>query len=310
MTASPIASQAPAPVPADQRHLIALDLDGTVLDHDFVGSTDNGGGSDGGSGFSSDGHIDPELAAAIRALHEAGHEVIVSTGRSVDATLPIVERLRIRPTWIVAANGAVTLRRDPLAHRAYRREYVEAFDPSDALVRLRTQLVTARFAVELADGGFLYTEPIPAGTLPSKQRQVPFEQLLGVQASRVVVVSPDHRLEEFLDAVRSVGLTHVSYAVGSTAWLDIAPDGVTKASALEVLAERLGIDASRFFAAGDGRNDIAMLKWAGRRGDAVAMGQAVPEVQAAASRVTGTIEENGLLTALRDRFPAVLMPRC
>ncbi|WP_449280869.1 HAD family hydrolase [Leucobacter sp.] len=279
-------------VPAEQRHLIALDLDGTVLHHGFTGAGDD----------PESGHIDPELGDAIRALHDAGHEVVIATGRSVDATLPIVEKLRIRPEWVVAANGAVTLRRDPLAHRAYRREYVEAFDPSDALVKIRTQLVSARFAVELADGGFLYTDTIPTGTLPARQRRVRFEELLGVQASRVVVVSPDHRLEEFLDAVETLGLTHVSYAVGSTSWLDIAPDGVTKASALEVIAEKVGIDDSRIFAAGDGRNDIDMLRWAARRGDSVAMGQAVPEVQAAAGRVTGTIEEVGLLTALRERF--------
>ena len=283
-------------IPAAERHLVALDIDGTVLSHGFgEGAGDDADG----------GHIDPELADAILALHEMGHEVVIATGRSVDATLPIVERLGIRPEWVVSANGAVTLRRDPLAHRAYRREFVEAFDPSDALRKIRTQLVTARFAVELADGGFLYTDDIPTGTLPARQRRVPFEQLLGVQASRVVVVSPDHRLEEFLDVVSTLGLTHVSYAVGSTSWLDIAPHGVTKASALEVVASHLGIDGSRVFAAGDGRNDIEMLQWAAKRGDAVAMGQAVDDVRAVASRVTGTIDEGGLLTALRDRFPVL-----
>ena len=280
----------------EDRHLIALDLDGTVLDNGVRGVGDD----------AVSGYIHPELGAAIRALHEAGHEVVVATGRSVDATLPVVELLGIRPEWVIACNGAVTLQRDPLAPRAYRREFVEAFDPSDALVKIRTQLVTARFAVELADGGFLYTEPIPAGTLPERQRRVPFEELLGVQATRVVVVSPDHRLEEFLDAVESLGLTHVSYAVGHTSWLDIAPDGVTKASALEVVSAKLGIDRSRVFAAGDGRNDLDMLRWAGRHGDAVAMGQAVAEVREAASRVTGRVDENGLLAALQDRFPALL----
>lgn len=282
-------------VAPDNRHIIALDLDGTVLDHDFRSSSDP-----------SDGYISEELADAIRTLHEAGHEVIIATGRSVDATLPIVERLRIRPDWVIAANGAVTLRRDPLGDRGYRREYVEAFDPSDALRRLRTRLVTARYAVELASGGFLYTEPIPAGTLPSRQRQVPFEELLGVQASRVVVVSPDHQLEEFLDIVESLGLTHVSYAVGTTSWLDIAPDGVTKASALEVLAARLDIDRSRVFAAGDGHNDLQMLEWAGRNGDSVAMGQASDVVKAAARRVTASVGDDGLLLALRERFSELL----
>ncbi|MFT4232684.1 MAG: HAD family hydrolase [Leucobacter sp.] len=283
-------------MPAAERHLIALDLDGTVLLH----------GADVPDDEFHIGYIDPELGDAIRTLHETGHEVVIATGRSVDATLPVVERLGIRPEWVVAANGAVTLHRDPLSHRAYCREVVEAFDPSEALVKIRTQLLTARFAVELADGSFLYTDAIPTGTLPEQQRRVAFEDLLGVQASRVVVFSPDHRLEEFLDAVETLGLTHVSYAVGSTSWLDIAPDGVTKASALEVVATKLGIDRTRVFAAGDGRNDIDMLRWAAHLGDSVAMGQAVPEVQGVASRVTGTVEEVGLLTALRERFPELL----
>lgn len=293
-------------VPRAERHLIALDLDGTVIDNDFtevITGNDDAGANEGHSVV---GHIDPELAAAIRTLHEAGHEVVVATGRSVDATLPVVEALGIRPTWVVCANGAVTLKRDPLAPRAYRREYVEAFDPSDALRRIRTHLVTARYAVELAEGGFLYTEEIPAGTLPERQRKVTFEELMGVQATRVVVVSPDHHLEDFLEIAGSMGLNNVSYSVGYSTWLDIAPLGVTKASALEVVASRLEIGRSRVFAAGDGRNDLDMLEWVAEFGDAVAMGQAVDEVKLAASRVTLPVDENGLLLALRDRFPALL----
>lgn len=280
-------------VAPSERHIIALDLDGTVLEHRE-------------DAMDRDGVIDAELGDAIRTLHEAGHELVIATGRSVDATLPIVERLRIRPEWVIAANGAITLKRDPLATRAYRQEYVEAFDPSDALLRIRRQLTGAHFAVELAEGGFLYTKEIASGTLPAKKRKVAFEDLLGVQATRVVVVSPDHLLEEFLDMVDTIGLTHVSYAVGRTAWLDIAPGGVTKASALEVLSQRLDIPRKRVFAAGDGRNDIQMLEWAARGGDSVAMGQAPVDVIEVAGRVTGAVEHNGLLTALRDRFPQIL----
>lgn len=296
MAAAQARKSSAARVSTAERHLIALDIDGTIMDH---GALASGDGPDGG-------HIDPALAEAIRTLHRVGHEVVIATGRSTDSTLPVVEHLRIRPDWVVSANGAVTLKRDPLATRAYRREYVEAFDPTDALQRIRNHLVKAHYAVELADGGFLYTDEIPSGTLPSAQRQVTFDELLGVQASRVVVVSPDYRLEEFLQVVETMGLTSVSYAVGRTAWLDIAPHGVTKASALETIAGRLDIDDTRIFAAGDGHNDLDMLRWAGRAGDSVAMGQAAPEVRAAARRVTGTIDEIGLLSALRERFPEVL----
>ncbi|WP_025105334.1 HAD family hydrolase [Microbacterium paraoxydans] len=278
------------------RHIVALDLDGTVLRHGFTGAGDDAAGS----------IIDAPLAEAIRTIDAAGHEVVVATGRSTDATLPIVEELRIRPTWVIAANGAVTLKRDPLASRAYRREHVEAFDPAEALLKIRPQLATAHFSVELADGGFLYTKPIPAGTLPANQRQVAFEELLGVQAARVIVFSPDHRVEEFLSAIDALGLTHVSYSVGHTAWLDISPHGVTKASALEVVRTKLGVKPTNVFAAGDGRNDIDMLQWAGRLGQSVAMGQAAPEVKASATKVTASVEEGGLLLALQERFPDLL----
>jgi len=281
---------------AEDRHLIALDIDGTVMpfgtrteEGDYVPATP-----------------DAELAEAIRVLHRAGHEVILSTGRSVEATLDVVEQLRIHPEWVVSCNGAVTLKRDPLASRAYRRHNVEAFDPTELLLRIRRHLVSAMYGIETADGEFLYTERIPSETIPRRQRQVKFEDLLGVQTSRVLVVSPDHVLQDFLEIAQTLGLNRVSYAVGLTTWFDIAPTGVTKASALESLRARLGIDSTRVFAAGDGENDLQMLRWAGRLGDAVAMGQAEPSVIAAARRVTGTVYENGLLTALRDRFPQLL----
>ena len=278
------------------RHLIALDIDGTLMP---FGTRDD-------AGQYVPATPDPAVADAIRALAYAGHEIVLSTGRSVEATLDVAEQLRIRPEWIVACNGAVTLKRDPLATRAYRRHSVEAFDPTELLLRIRTHLVSAMYGIETADGEFLYTEPIPSATLPRRQRQVKFDEMLGVQTSRVLVVSPDHALQDFLEIAETIGLHRVSYAVGLTTWFDIAPTGVTKASALEVLRHRLGIDRSQVFAAGDGENDIQMLQWAGRMGDSVAMGQADEYVRGVANRVTGTVFENGLLMALRERFPELL----
>lgn len=267
------------------RHLIALDLDGTVVHRD--------------------GSFDPEVGAAIRTLHNAGHAVVIATGRAVDSTLPVVEALGIKPEWVICCNGAVTLKRDPLGDRGYRRAAVESFDVTEVLTRIRSHMLHAKYGVETADGRFLYTEEIPTGTLPNDRRLVPFEQLLGLQATRVLVVSPDHALEEFLRIVDTMGLNRVSYAIGYTAWLDIAPEGITKASALETVRQRLGVERARVFAAGDGNNDIQMLQWAGRHGDAVAMGQATDSVCAAATRVVGSIDEGGLFEALRTRFVGV-----
>jgi len=268
-----------------KKRLVALDLDGTVLHHDST--------------------IDDDLAASIREIHNAGHEVVIATGRSVDATLPIIETLNIKPTWIVCCNGAVVLKRDPLANRSYRWEFVETFHTTEVLTRIRRHLISARYAVEDDQGFFRFTEPLPDDTLGQRKAKVTFEELLGIQATRVVVVSPDHQLEEFLNIVEEMGLSHVSYAIGWTAWLDIAPDGVTKATALERVRALLGINLSDVLAVGDGRNDIEMLRWAGRYGVSVAMGQAIDIVRDAAREVTGTIQEGGLTSILNREFMAI-----
>ncbi|MCY1370125.1 Pyridoxal phosphate phosphatase YigL [compost metagenome] len=121
--------------------------------------------------------------------------------------------------------------------------------------------------------------------------------MLEATAVRVVVFSAENTPEEFNEAIEHIGLAGVTYSVGWTAWLDIAAAGVTKASALENLRTRLGFDASRTVAIGDGRNDIEMLAWASR---GVAMGQAPEEVVAAADEVTKSVYDDGAAHVLRS----------
>jgi hydroxymethylpyrimidine pyrophosphatase-like HAD family hydrolase len=129
--------------------------------------------------------------------------------------------------------------------------------------------------------------------------RVEFDELLDLEATRVVVLSPEHDTEEFLGIVERMGLHRVSYNVGWTAWLDIAPDGVNKATALERVRQALGIPRSRLLAIGDGRNDIDMLAWASEEGRGVAMGQAPPEVKEVAGELTGTELDDGAAAVLR-----------
>jgi hydroxymethylpyrimidine pyrophosphatase-like HAD family hydrolase len=120
--------------------------------------------------------------------------------------------------------------------------------------------------------------------------------------TRVVLRCPAEEPEAFLEVVDRLGLQDVTYVVGHTAWLDLAPKGVSKASALEVVRQRLGVVPEATFAVGDGRNDIEMLQWAAR---GVAMGDAPAEVQDAADLVTETFDNDGLALALARWLPAV-----
>jgi HAD superfamily hydrolase (TIGR01484 family) len=213
-------------------------------------------------------------------------------------TTPILERLGISPEYVVCANGAITLRRTAVPS-VYVREHVETFDPAEVLTTIRSHLEGARYAVEDEDGSFLFSGgEFPEGDIEARGTQVDFEELLGARATRVVVISPGHAVEDFLAVVEKMGLHRVSYNVGWTAWLDIAPDGVNKSVALERVRRLLKIPRSHVMAVGDGRNDIEMLEWASSSGRGVAMGQSPDEVVAAAGEVTGADVDDGVAQIL------------
>lgn len=262
---------------SERRLLIALDLDGTVLHED--------------------GRIDTETAEAIAGVLAAGHEVMFATGRSWEHTETVMDRLGVSSEYVVCANGALTMRRLP--DGGYERFQIETFDPEPALRRIRGHLADGRFMVELPDGSRLYTNGMSDWDL-SRAEEVDFDGLLGRAVSRIVVVSPEHSEQEFLRIVEGMGLHQVAYAIGWTAWLDIAPEGVNKAMATERVREWLGIERSDVVAVGDGRNDIELLQWAAEHGRGVAMGQAPEEVRAVAGEVTGSVDEAGLAAVLRQ----------
>ena len=260
------------------RRLIALDIDGTVLHED--------------------GALTPVVQRAMLAAVARGDEVMLATGRSAASTIPVARAVGIEPEYLVCSNGAVTLRRDASAPDGYRREFTETFDPTEVLRTISGSLTDARYAVEDADGYFRYTSRFPAAAVGDASEEVSFEGLLAVPATRVVVISPNHATEEFLGVVERMGLHRVSYAVGWTAWLDIAPDGVNKATAMERVRRLLGVPRTDVVAAGDGRNDIELLEWAAAEGIGAAMGQAPAEVRRAAGETIGSIQEDGLARLL------------
>ena len=74
-------------------------------------------------------------------------------------------------------------------------------------------------------------------------------------------------------------------------WLEIMPKGVSKASALDKIARKLGYTMENVMAFGDAENDVEMLA---KAGIGVAMGNAMDTAKAAANVVTKTNDENGI----------------
>ena len=265
--------------PLNRSTLLALDIDGTILDIN--------------------GEVPPRTRAAVVAAAQAGVQVVLATGRGIEAALPVADFLGLTRGWMVCAHGALPVRLDPKLKGTpslpggYEITNSVTFDPTTAIGRMHQVLPEAIFAVEMPGRGFLTSADFPPGELIENTTTVSLEQLSSQPVSRVIVRAPGMALADFEAAVRSAGLHAVEYAIGWTAWLDVNAAGVSKASALDALVSGLGVKHT--VAMGDGANDLEMLRWADL---SVAMGSAPARVKNATSVVTEPVWHEGAAIVL------------
>ncbi|MGV3104064.1 HAD family hydrolase [Rothia sp. 32237D007AR] len=260
------------------KYLIAIDVDGTLVNHD--------------------GAMSEGVKKAAQEVVDAGHHVVISTGRSLGATLPIVGMIGLTRGYAVSSNGAVTLSIDPAVEAGYRIIDKVTFDPSPAITLLKAKLPQASLALEAPDGTVYATDNFEDWSFGVNTVKTTRTKMAAMNSAvRVVVCSPSDTPADFKRAIYDSGLHGVNYAVGWSAWLDVAAHGVTKATALEQIRRKLHVDPRHTIAIGDGLNDKEMIHWAAR---GVAMGQAAPEVAELATDVTGSVYEDGLVPILRD----------
>ncbi len=260
--------------PAWRPRLVALDVDGTIVDRD--------------------GLLPGAVGAAIGAVVAAGVPVVLCTGRAWHGTIDLIDELGLPPGPSVCSNGAVVVTYPP-------QEIVKAitFDPRDVIDRVQHFAPGTLIAVEEIGVGYRLNDHFPGGDLTGEMIIEDLEQLSARPVTRVILRDPTRSDSDFISMARHLGLHGVTYFVGWSAWLDIAPEGVNKATALAEVAEGLGVSAADVLAFGDGRNDIEMLRWAGR---GLAIGDAPDEVKAAADDVTARFPDGGPVAELRRYF--------
>jgi HAD superfamily hydrolase (TIGR01484 family) len=270
--------------------LVALDIDGTLLipDHEL--------------GFSAEQVTEPVRDAVLAAV-DAGAHVVLASGRAPLSMAGLSDRLGLSRAvverdgdrvWGVASNGSVVFRHAPIevVHEV-------TFDASAAVRAVLHEVPSAAVAVEEHGIGYRVNRQFPPGELDGEMILTDIDHMIADPVSRVIIRDPDSTSEDFQHLAARLGLQGTNYFIGWTAWLDLAPEGVTKASGLQLVCDKLGVAAADVLAIGDGRNDIELLRWAGR---GVAMGQAPESVKAAADDVVAAVTEDGAAEELRRWF--------
>ncbi|MFC8914368.1 Cof-type HAD-IIB family hydrolase [Streptomyces sp. NPDC047821] len=262
--------------------LIATDLDGTLLRDDKS--------------------VSDRTVSALAAAEEAGIEVFFVTGRPARWMGVVSDHVQGHGLAI-CANGAAVVD----LHSGGKLLEVRPLDRETALdvVRtLRREAPGTAFAVELTTG-FHYEPDYPPFWLDPSATVAPAEKLLhedepgsGAPVLKLLAQHPELTPDGFLALARTAAGERASITRSSpSALLEISGLGVSKASTLALCCAERGISADEVVAFGDMPNDIEMLSWAGR---SYAMGNAHPDVVAAASGRTVANNDDGVARVIED----------
>lgn len=266
----------PAP-PALPIGLIALDLDGTLVDDDLI--------------------LGDRTLAAIRAARARGVAVSIVTGRMTSSALPFVRRLGLADP-IVGYQGALVRalpppERDPRLGRILAHRPLAAAASREVIAWARTlglephindleQFIVQRDDPRAEDYSTFF------GSRATVVDDL--EAWVDRPVSKVLAVSRDPLPESVLRDARSRFAGTAAVTISHPRFLEFLAPGVSKALGVRHLARRAGVPLSNVLAIGDQFNDLEMLAVVGH---GTAMPSAPAPVRAAARYVAPPLADEG-----------------
>ena len=258
---------------------IALDLDGTLTNHDKV--------------------VTPRTRQALLLAESKGAIIILASGRPTYGIVPVAECLELekRGGYILSYNGG------NIVNAKTGEKLFSQFLP-DAVIPILYKYAKEKNHALLGYAGNEIITEMPDDQYVKEEsrinkmniRQVdnlldalePHPTKLLMTGDPTDMIKAEEELVEILgekmDIFRSAPF-----------FLELVPKGIDKAQSLLRLLSKINLTPADLMAFGDGYNDLSMLKLAGV---GVAMANAAPEVRADADYVTLSNEEDGVAAAL------------
>ena len=267
--------------------VIALDLDGTLLD--------------------SDKNLSDANRAALVAAAARGVEIVPTTGRFFGG---MPESVRSLPfvRYAITINGAqvydsalsATIIREeiPLATALEIMRYLDGFDViydcyQDDWGRM-TASMQDRAADYAPDAHYLKMIRELRKPYPDLKRYL---EAQGRDVQKVMLFARDPKVRDEIGAGLRERFRNIVTATSTFNNLEVNNANAHKGLALRRFAEHLGLGIENCMAFGDGMNDFTMVRDAGI---GVAMANASPELRAVARHVTLSNDEDGVAAALRE----------
>ncbi len=259
--------------------IIALDLDGTLTNHDKV--------------------VTDATRKALAKAQDDGAVVVLASGRPTYGIMPIADCLELerRGGFILSYNGGKIV-----DCKTMETLYSQCL-PDTVLPEIHNYAQEKGYALLGYSGNEIITEspddkyvgeesrinkmPIrPVSNLLENIEKHPTKLLMTGDPTEMVKAE-----EELADILG----TRMDVFRSAPFFIELVPKGIDKARSLQRLLNRINYTPSDMIAFGDGYNDISMLRLAGM---GVAMANAAPEVRAEANYVTLSNDEDGVAAAL------------
>ncbi|SDH75719.1 hypothetical protein SAMN04487975_107179 [Planococcus glaciei] len=265
-----------------KQHLIVLDLDGTLLTDQKV--------------------ISEKTKQTLKHALEAGHQVMIATGRPYRSSEPYYKELGLT-TPIVNFNGAFVhhplnnnwgVHHTPISLDVVHEvvESMHDFNFHNIVAEVLDDVYVHHHDEKLMDI-FRFGDPsITAGDL---------RNYLKVDPTSLLIHAPYEKVGLIHDHLNEVHAEVIDHRRWGAPWhvIEIVKSGLNKAVGLDRVSKSLGISRENIIAFGDEDNDLEMIEFAGV---GVAMGNAIDPLKSIANEITLTNNEDGIAELLIDRL--------
>lgn len=259
---------------------IALDLDGTLTNHDK--------------------EVTPITRQALMKAQKDGAHIILASGRPTYGIAPIADHLEINKYdgYVLSYNGGKIVKWQT------KEEIYSNHLPNDVIPILYNYAKEKSHALLGYSGKEIITE-MPDDKYVKEESRINKMQIrkinnlmesLEPNPTKLLMTGDPSLMIKAEEELSELVGNRMDVFRSAPFFIELVPRGIDKAQSLNRLLGLIGLTPNDMIAFGDGYNDLSMLKLAGI---GVAMANAVPEVRAEADFITKSNEEDGVAFAIQ-----------
>lgn len=225
--------------------MLVLDMDDTLLTDDHK--------------------ISPKNKEMLFKAQDLGVYVVLASGRPTSAMTSFAKELKLAEnnSYMLSFNGAVItdLKADEVIFEQSLTPK-QIHDLHDYSLKSNTHIITYidNQIVSETHSEFIEIEKSITGMKHNKVAN--FKEAITKNAVKCILLEEPSYLKE-VEIDLKAAMPDLSVSMSKPFFLEVAPNGIDKASSLKILAQKLNIQASEIIAVGNAGNDLSMIEYAG-----------------------------------------------